>query len=298
MSGRSEIPAVRPAILAGSWYPASPDSLAAAVTAHLAAAAAPDPDERPTAMVVPHAGYAYSGPVAGAGYGLLRGLSYDRVFILAPSHRAWLTMVSPSPFAAYRTPLGDVPVDRETADALADDPFFLPDAEADAVEHSVEIQLPFLQIVLGEGLKVVPLLVPHLDADRRRGAAAALAPWCDGRSLFIVSSDFTHYGESYGYVPFTDRVPERLADLDAGAIELLLAGDADGLLDYGRRTGITMCGMEAAALLLSAPLSGGGARRVAYARSGDRDGDYSLSVSYAALILATSLRRGQENDHD
>jgi AmmeMemoRadiSam system protein B len=150
-------------------------------------------------------------------------------------------------------------------------------------EHAVEIQLPFLQRVLEPLPPVVPVLVPALLPDQVAAAAGALGDWTDGETLWIVSSDMTHFGPAYGYVPFTDRIPERIAALDRGALDLIAAWDAAGLADYGRRTGITMCGLTAMVLAMSLPWP----RRprvveLGYARSGDRDGDYSLSVSYAA----------------
>ncbi len=280
---------VRAPVLAGTWYPAAPAELAATVRAFLAAPGAPTPSataERPVLAIVPHAGYAYSGAAAGRVYRRLAPWRYDRVFILAPSHRTRLRKVSVSGFAAYATPLGEVAVDREAADRLLADEAFASVEAAHTAEHAEEIQLPFLQAVFGDGLRIVPLLVPRLDSGARRRAAAALAPWCDGRSLFLVSSDFTHYGESYGYAPFAEGVPERVEALDRGAWELILARDPDGLLAYRDRTGITMCGLDAAALALTAPLPAGlTGELAAYARSGDRDRDYSLSVSYAGLIL-------------
>ena len=211
---------------------------------------------------------------------------YDRVFLLAPSHRTRLRKVSVSGFDAYATPLGEVAVDREVAARLLAGEAFTSVEAAHAAEHAEEIQLPFLQTIFGEQLRLVPLLVPPLDPDSRQRVAAALAPWCDGRSLFLVSTDFTHYGESYGYAPFHEGVPERVEALDRGAWELILARDPDGLLAYRERTGITMCGLDAAALALTVPLPIGlTGELAAYARSGDRDRDYTLSVSYAGLIL-------------
>lgn len=303
---------VRPATLAGTWYPGRSRDLAAAVRGYLeddspdaaaeltpflpsavggpaGAAAAPGPAAgaaRPLLAVAPHAGYAYSGPTAGRVYRRLAPWEYDRVFILAPSHRYRLSVVSVAGCAAYATPLGEAAVDRDAAGALAGAPGFCSVAAAHVAEHAEEIQLPFLQTLYGERLRIVPLLVPRLTEAARAAAAAALAPFADGRSLFLVSSDFTHYGAAYGYVPFRDRVPERLAELDGGAIARILARDPAGLLAYEQRTGITMCGIDAAALALSVPLPAGGGELLAYARSGDRDGDYSLSVSYAGLVLA------------
>lgn len=283
---------VRAPLLAGTWYPAAPAELTAAVRGFLAAPGPPGAPaanaaaERPVLAVVPHAGYTYSGPTAGQVYRRLAPWPYDRVFLLSPSHRTRLRKVSVSGFATYATPLGEVAVDREvTARLLADEAFTSVEA-AHVAEHAEEIQLPFLQTIFGEQLRLVPLLVPPLDPDSRRRVAAALAPWCDGRSLFLVSSDFTHYGESYGYAPFHEGVPERIEALDRGAWELILARDPDNLLVYRERTGITMCGLDAAALALTAPLPIGlTGELVAYARSGDRDRDYTLSVSYAGLIL-------------
>lgn len=312
---------VRPATLAGTWYPGRSRELAAAVRGYLeddspdaaaelapflppvvrgtaggaadapaapapAAPAPPASAARPVLAVAPHAGYAYSGPTAGRIYRRLAPWRYDRVFILAPSHRYRLSVVSVAGCAAYATPLGEAAVDQDVAGALAEAPGFSSVSAAHAAEHAEEIQLPFLQTLYGDGLRIVPLLVPRLTEAARAAAAAALAPFADGRSLFLVSSDFTHYGSAYGYVPFRDRIPARLAELDGGAIARILARDPLGLLAYEQRTGITMCGIDAAALALSVPLPVGEGELVAYARSGDREGDYSLSVSYAGLLLA------------
>ncbi len=290
---------VRPPILSGTWYPGRPDELAATVAGFLAgplpgAASAPAPAGRPLLAVAPHAGYAHSGPAAGRVYRRLQEHAYDRVFILAPSHRANLREVSVSRWDAWATPLGEAAVDRQVADRLAGEPGFTSAEAAHAAEHAEEIQLPFLQTIFGDRLRIVTLLVPPLSPPQRRRAAAALAPWCDGRSLFLVSSDFTHYGVDYGYVPFRDRVPERLRDLDRGAIDLILARDADGLIEYGQQTGITMCGIHAAALALSTPLPAGEGELVAYERSAERSGDFSLSVSYAGILL--HARRDEASD--
>lgn len=280
------MPRVRPPVLSGTWYPADPRRLDRAVRGYLDAAdPATRPAGRPVLAVVPHAGYAYSGPTAGRLYGLLDGLEYAQVFVLAPSHRVHLDRIALSGAEAFATPLGEVPLAREVIARLAAEPDYALHEEAHAAEHAVEIQLPFLQRALGRGLRLVPLLVPPLPAVSRRRAAAALAPWCGPDSLFVVSTDFTHYGAAYGYVPFAEDVPGRLQELDGGAIERLRARDPEGLLAYGERTGITMCGLHAAALALSAPLPAGEPPvLVDYARSGDREGDYSLSVSYAALL--------------
>lgn len=278
----------RAPVLAGAWYPGDPDELAGQVRAYCAAAdPAAAPPGRPVALLAPHAGYAYSGPTAGRGWGLLDGRDYDRVLILAPNHRHPLTRISYPDADAYATPLGEVPVDRTACACLAECPAFHCEPGAHAEEHAVEIQLPFLQTVLDPPPPVVPLLVPHLSAELRAAAAAALGDFVDGRSLFVISTDLTHYGAAYGYVPFTEDVPENLRRLDEGALDAVTDWDAARLLAYGRETGITMCGLEAAALVLSLPWpSRPRTARLAYTRSGDRDRDYAFSVSYAALLAA------------
>ncbi len=297
---------VRPPVLSGSWYPGEPERLRSTVEEFLAAAdSAGIPTGRPRVAVVPHAGYVYSGQTAGKLYGLLVGLDYDTVFVLSPSHRTALAQVALSSCTGFSTPLGRVAIDGEINDRLAQSSTFAYDDQAHALEHAVEIQLPFLQVVFGEALRVVPLLVPRLSDDDRREAAAALAPWRNDRCLFVVSTDFTHYGHDYGYVPFTDDVPDRLEKLDGEAIDLVLRHDPEGLIDYGQRTGITMCGLHATALAISGePPPGMTTGTIDYCRSGDRDRNYTFSVSYAALLLnatdgdtgETDLLTAQEKD--
>ncbi len=285
----------RSPILAGTWYPGDPEVLAAEVDGYLNAAEVPlRPTGRAVIAVVPHAGYLYSGESAGCLYGLLRDDAPRRVVILAPNHRATLDRVALSSAGAFATPLGEIPIDHSAVSRLAGNDAFLIDESAHAQEHAVEIQLPFLQRLWpAGGFQLVPALVPPLPPARRAAAGAALAEILDEDALLIVSSDFTHYGRSYGFLPFQDRIPERLEQLDAGAILKILAGDAEGLARYGETTGITMCGLPAAAVALTSGLpSGYEGALIDYRRSGDRDGDYSLSVSYASILLCTGPDEG------
>lgn len=132
------------------------------------------------------------------------------------------------------------------------------------------------------------MLVPRLTDALRASAAAGLAMLADRDTLILVSTDFTHYGASYGYVPFTDNLPAALEELDTGAILRILAADGPGLRRYGAETGITMCGLEAAAVALDRGLEPGyeGAL-IDYSRSGDHDQNYSMSVSYASVLLCS-----------
>ncbi len=278
-------PVIRPPALAGQWYDADPTVLRRSVRAYLDGAdPSAAPAGRPAVLVVPHAGHMYSGPTAGRGWGLLEDQDYDRIVLLAPNHRMALAVPSCPDADAYATPLGEVAVDTEGRRLLLESGAVICAPAAHADEHAEEIQLPFLQVLTDDPPPVLPILVPRLaDSDRAR-LVDALAPWCDDRTLWVVSTDFTHYGVSFGYAPFRDDLDRRIRDLDMGAVAQIEAGDAQGLLEYGRRTGITMCGLEAMAVVLSLPWRGPlRPRLLDYARSGDRDGDYAFSVSYAAL---------------
>ena len=285
----------RPATLAGTWYPGAAVELARLVDNYLDAGppAGADtstlPAGRPLMGLAPHAGYAYSGPVAGRLFGALRGHTVRRLMILAPNHRVPLDRPALSGAATYATPLGLVPVDTAAVGRLAAGGALVVDDHAHRQEHAVEIQLPLVQRCWpGRCPAIIPILVPHLDEDRRARAAAALAAERDTETFLLVSTDLTHYGAAYGYVPFTHDVPASLERLDSGALLRVLAGDGRALLEYGRHTGITMCGLEAAALALACGLPDGfESALLGYARSGDRNGDYTMSVSYAAALLCS-----------
>jgi hypothetical protein len=226
--------------------------------------------------------------------GLLGPEPPRRVVVLAPNHSRAIDRLALSGADAFATPLGDVPLDTAARDRLATLPPFAVDDRAHAREHAIEIQLPFLQRLWpGGGFEILPLLVTRLTPDLRKVAAAALSDLRDESTLLLVSSDFTHFGPDYGFVPFTDDVPASLEKLDTGAILRILGGDAGGLRDYGDRTGITMCGLEAAALALETGLPEGyEAGLVDYTRSADRDGDFSRSVSYAGILVCAGSRGG------
>jgi MEMO1 family protein len=284
----------RPAALAGSWYPGNPDALITDLDRYLEAA---DPASRPAGRallaVVPHAGYVYSGESAGRLYGLLTGPPPKTVVILAPNHRTPLDLIALPEAEAFATPLGEVRINNGAVEQLAECPAFTRDDRAHAEEHAVEIQLPFLQRLWPDNTPtIVPMLVPRLNAARRDAAAGALRELLPssassaGETLLLVSSDFTHYGSAFGFVPFTSDIPASLERLDAGAILKILAADPNELIAYGENTGITMCGLQATALALGAGLPEGyEAALIDYRRSGDRDGDYSHSVSYASILM-------------
>lgn len=192
---------VRPSAVAGLFYPDAPAELRHTVDALLAAAesrraASSASSARPKALIVPHAGYVYSGPVAATAYEHLRATLDDgppitRVVLLGPAHRVWCSGLADAEVDFFDTPLGSVPVDREALEAL---PGRTAGRRAHAPEHSLEVQLPFLQRVLPEA-KIVPLLLgdspPHVVA---RGLQHL---WGGPETLVLVSSDLSHYLPSH-----------------------------------------------------------------------------------------------------
>ena len=270
---------------ADRWFPADPEKLRLLLDSYLSgqplAIARP-----PVALIVPHAGYQFSGGVAGKAYATLKGRSYKRVIVIGLSHQTLLRGASVLHADAYDTPLGRIPVDIEARDALARCPVVKEWAAAHRTEHSAENQLPFLQHILGS-FKLVEVLVGDMAADQRAMLADALRPLVDDGTLVVVSSDFTHYGPNYGYVPFSDRVSENLQRLNDMALREIIEIDAPGWDAFLGQTQDTICGRAGIGLLLKVlePWGDVRATRIAYDTSGRITGDWTNSVTYAAVAF-------------
>ncbi len=184
------MPSVRPAAVAGSFYPADPARLESVVERCLAAAGAAT--RAPRALIAPHAGYVYSGPVAGTAYAQLAGLRerVRRVLLLGPAHRMRFEGIAVSEADSFETPLGRVPVDAAARDLALELPRVQRLEAAHAREHSLEVQLPFLQRVLRE-ISLVPFAVGDASGDEVAELIELL--WQDEETLVVVSSDLSHY---------------------------------------------------------------------------------------------------------
>jgi AmmeMemoRadiSam system protein B len=283
--------------VAGSWYPRSRDELAGAVDALVESAAArvPPATGPVAALVVPHAGFVYSGAVAASAFSRLVGRAFDRIVLIGPSHHfAFEGAAIPDAATAYRTPLGELPIDREAVLALHDATGFRADDRVFEPEHALEAELPFLQRVLPDDVPIVPVLLgggaTHDDAER---AAEALAPWVHASTLVVVSSDFTHFGPRFGFVPFGDDLPKRIRDLDLGAIAAIEAGDAARFARYVETTGATICGHRAIDILLLLQGEAPGAKLLEHDMSGRMTGTWDHSVSYAAIAVPALSASGR-----
>jgi AmmeMemoRadiSam system protein B/AmmeMemoRadiSam system protein A len=280
---------VRPAYCAGRWYPAEAGVLREQVDGLLARASPVEVAGKPIALISPHAGYQYSAPVASGAYRCVKGHTFKRVIVLAFSHRAASTYQGvevPRDLAAYRTPLGEVSIDREVCDHLLKGSAFSSHPDIDRGEHSLELQLPFLQRVLGE-FKLVPLLVGKMSTDDYVEAAKAILPWLDDQTLLVVSSDFTHFGARFGYRPFQTELPTKLRELGDQAADPILRCDFDGFADHVNKTGDTICGVRPILLLLRilSMQGGAGGVRAAFDTSGNIVGDWSNSVTYQSFVF-------------
>ncbi len=274
--------AIRQPAVAGRFYPGNAQHLRTEVetfTTERAAAGQPTVQEKIPAVgcVVPHAGYVYSGAVAGAVY---RRLELPlRYVILCPNHTGMGEPLAIMSSGAWRTPLGDARVDVELAAALKDAmPLLSEDPEAHRYEHALEVQLPFLQ-VLRSGFQFVPITVGTSSFDALGALGSAIGDVLASLpepALVIASSDMNHY-ESDSVTRVKDR----------RAIDQILALDARGLYDTVRQGGISMCGYGPATIMITAARKMGAtkAELIRYATSGDASGDRDMVVGYAGIAV-------------
>ena len=280
------LPSIKESHLAGRWYPADRHALDRIVRELLDAGGAPQPGV--VAVVVPHAAYQYSGPTAARGFAAA-GAGVRRAVVLGPSHFADFRGAALLPMSGYRTPLGVVPIDAEAAAALARAPLVRPNPAVFMREHALEIQLPLLQGLAPE-CALVPLLVGALEPGDAVALAPALRSLLGPGTLLVASSDLVHYGRRFDYLPVppTDArtVAAAVRRLDEGALERIVARDADGFVAWVEETGATICGRHPIEVLLRALPAGARGERLAYTTSLEVTGDYEQSVSYAAVAFA------------
>ncbi|MBP5285754.1 MAG: AmmeMemoRadiSam system protein A, partial [Kiritimatiellae bacterium] len=184
-----------------------------------------------------------------------------------------------------------IAVDRDWIDRLA---LLAPVSANDSVhrgEHSAQIEYPLLQLALGDGFKIAPFVAGEFGGDQMAMCARALARLMDGKTLLVVSSDFTHYGEDFSYAPYGTggdlRVRDKVASVDGEAFGFIAKGDADGFAESVRQTGATICGRVPIELALRAVPEGTAISLLKYATSGDGDRDYRRFVCYLAAAGRT-----------
>jgi len=266
----TDLPIRRP-VVAGQFYPDNRDVLEAMIQDYLDRATLSRELGQVRAVIAPHAGYVYSGPIAGYAFKGLAALPEKQwtVFLLGPSHRSYFSGVALGNYAAFRTPLGDVPVaSKRVADFVERSALFVHGTEAHAYEHCLEVELPFLQVALPV-FQLVPMLFGSVDPRR---VAALLAESVTEDDLIVVSSDLSHY------FPY-----EKARELDGALLGALLEGEQERVM-----TG-EACGRAPIVTLMEIARGKGWQPHVLDCRnSGDTAGDKRQVVGYASVAYTSA----------
>lgn len=272
---------IRPSPIAGRWYSSDPHRLAEEIDAYIDQAETGSVSGDIIAIMVPHAGHRYSGPVAGYAFSAIQDMQPDLVAVVSPMHYAYTPRLITSAHQAYATPLGVIPIDVETLDALDERLEQELDQGLARVsqdsEHSLEIELPFLQRALEGDFKLLPVMMRDQSAHTARTLGKALAGALEERNaLLVASSDLSHF--------YPQPVAERL---DHEFLNYVEKFDPQGVLEVEERGQGFACGRGAVATVLWAAKQLG-ANRVQvlnWATSGDVTGDFSQVVGYASAIV-------------
>lgn len=272
---------VRPSPIAGQWYPDDPGLLASMVDQYIEATQTTAIEGEIIAVIVPHAGLLFSGPVAAYAFALLQGLEPDIVAVISPMHYAYSQPILTSAHSAYQTPLGCMRVDQECVTSLhahLQDELGLDLSPIyNDPEHALEIELPFLQRVLTNDFCLLPVMVRDQSKTISRGLGAALAKTLQGRrAIMVASTDLSHF------------YPQNMAlRLDAEVLKRLEAFDAEGVYQVEEQGKGFACGRGALAAVMwaSKALGADAIKILHHATSGDVSGDYWRVVGYTAAVI-------------
>lgn len=283
----AELTDPRPSPIAGSWYPGKPEVLRKAIEGFLEQAVAPAFDGQPVGLIVPHAGYIYSGLTAAHAFKVLQGRQFARVIVLSPSHQPYRQPLLTTGHDSYATPLGLVPVDREALKKLNallydDGGPELASVRRDQ-EHSLEIELPFLQTILPEGFGLIPLMMVDQSASLVRLLSAALVKLIrsfpqDENTLMVASSDLSHF--------YSERVANRL---DGNLAQAVREFELETFYRHKQQGEMEACGLAPMATVLqTCHLLGADQVSIAdYRTSAAVTGDRSSVVGYLSAIIST-----------
>jgi len=293
----SEEPAELPKIilrssLAGTWYSDDAEALREQIESFFQKAQV-KPINNVIALILPHAGYQYSGQTAVCGL-KTTNKKYERIIIIGPSHRILMEDILSVPRVThYETPLGQIPLDVEFINKLLKYSIFQNVPQAHKYEHSVQIELPLLQYGQKD-FKLVPIVAGSCSLQTIDKAGNILRSLIDAETLIIISSDFVHFGSNYGYAPFKENIPEQIKELDMGAYKHIAGLDAKGFLEYKYNTGATICGSVPIAILLSMLNEPAKVELIKYATSGELTNDFTNSVSYLSIAFSGSWQNNPE----
>jgi AmmeMemoRadiSam system protein B len=271
----------RPSPIAGQWYPGQAKILASSVNGYIEAASLPEISGDIIAVIAPHAGYRYSGPVAGHAFAAVRGFSPELVAIVSPMHQPYPQPLLTSAHQAYQTPLGSISIDHDAVNTLDEHlqkklGFGLSTIREDR-EHSLEIELPFLQQALVGAFRLIPVMVRDQNPTVVQALGLALANTLEERNtLLVASTDLSHF------------YPQEIANkLDQAMLQRIEAFDPLAVLRAEEQGKAFACGRGAVAAILWAAeaLGADTVTIVNYATSGDVSGDKSQVVGYGAAVV-------------
>lgn len=272
---------VRPSPISGQWYPGNPDRLAGSVDRYIEDAKLPEIEGEVIGILAPHAGHLYSGPVAGYSFAALRSIQANIVAVISPMHYPYPDPLLTTAHNLYQTPLGTIPVDDEAIQALDEQlieqlGFGLTRIRRDP-EHSLEIELPFLQRTLSEEFRLIPIMIRDQSLRITRALGHALADVLAGsRVILVASSDLSHFYRQ-----------EIAKTLDEEMLKQVQALDPEGVLQVEEQGKAFACGRGAIAAVLWAAkdLGANHVQLLYYATSGDVTGDFSQVVGYGAAVI-------------
>jgi len=283
---------VRRPAAAGMFYENDPETLETSIKGYLSKAHPEQLSAPVIALISPHAGYPFSGQAAAFGFKLLDSERTHRVFVIAPSHRMHFRGVSIPPVEAYETPLGLIPLNQEVCDTLlTHNTLFSSVSQAHLQEHSLEVQLPFLQVVL-KNFEIVPMVVGQVKNPDSENIAKTLRGLIKEDDVVVASSDFTHQGPRFGYVPYRENVKKNIRDLDMGAVDRILKKSSQEFVRYVEDTEATICGSHPISILLDMLPKEAKGSLLIYYTSGDVLGDETDTVSYASIAFENAAGWG------
>ena len=288
----------RKATHAGSWYAGNPAKLKSSLSALLEAA-----ENKYTGtglikyIIGPHAGYDYCAKTAAWAYKCIDPNKYKRVILIGPSHHVPINYCALSKCGTCETPLGNIEVDRETVDKLLKVKGFKSmDVDIDEEEHSLELHMPFIKQVFGDKKFVlVPIMVGNITNSQEKMYGEALVEYMkDNETLFVISSDFCHWGKRFGYTYYKKedgKIFESIEKLDRRGMKAIEANDPKALASYFEETDNTICGRHPIAIAVNAVQATGSTfetKFVHYSQSENVTSSSSSSVSYASAYSAKS----------
>ena len=289
----------RVAYHAGSWYKDDPSLLAKEIGDYLSKSERLDQYQNLKSIIVPHAGYRFCGPTAGKSFININPTNYDRVVILGPSHHEYFQACGLTPYDSFETPFGDVKVDTDTITKLLGNKnlFFTLPESTDVKEHSIEMEMPFLKYIFNKkDFSLIPIMVGHNDLMTNTEIGKALYDlYEDPKTLFVVSSDFCHWGQNFGFTYYNkeyDNIWESTKDLDKQALDIISEMNSAKLDQYFKKTRNTICGRNPITIVLSIIekyKKNHGDKKISfdtvgYSQSNKVKSIYDSSVSYAAGV--------------